>query len=269
VRHLDLFSGIGGFALAAQWAWKEEHEIIAFVEIDKFCQKVLKKNFGDIPIYGDIKKFKYDGAIDLITGGFPCQPFSQAGKRGGKKDDRYLWPEMFRVIRETIPRWVIGENVAGIVNMELDTVLSDLEGIGYEVETFIIPACAVNAPHRRDRVWIVANRDFGRLERSGSKGERANDVERDSGEASENVADSNSERLERYRHKRGSDKSATKSSNNIREYNSSGEWWSVEPNVGRVANGVPSRVDRLKALGNAIVPQVVYPIMLAIKELYE
>lgn len=220
MTHIDLFSGIGGFALAASWAG---FETIAFCEIDPFCQKVLTRRFNGqvvtdadrqgqqesehisnapdsaeiktgvddrperhdrtvtdsnerifgkvsrkgerelrpesvIPIYPDIRKFdgtKYRGAT-LLTGGFPCQPFSCAGKRKGKEDVRHLWPQMFRIIKEARPRWVIGENVAGIVKMELNQVLSDLESVGYECQPIIIPACAVNAPHRRDRVWIIA-----------------------------------------------------------------------------------------------------------------
>jgi len=153
--HIDLFSGIGGFALAARWAG---FETVQFVEIDKFCQKVLNKNFPGVPIHDDIKTFHWTEASPFIlTGGFPCQPFSCAGKRRGKEDDRFLWPEMLRVISEARPTWVIGENVAGFINMGLDDCISDLENQGYEVQTFIIPACAVNAPHRRDRVWIVAH----------------------------------------------------------------------------------------------------------------
>src|SRR5215813_15342080 len=127
MRHLDLFSGIGGFALAASWCWPN-HEIISFVEKDGFCQKVLRKHWPDAAIHDDIKTFDGSGLdVDLLTGGFPCQPFSQAGKRKGTDDDRYLWPEMARIIAEAKPRWVVGENVAGIVSMELDTVLADLE----------------------------------------------------------------------------------------------------------------------------------------------
>ncbi len=201
--HLDLFSGIGGFALAAQWAG---FRTIGFCEIDKYCRKVLAKNFLADPeydggtqtkvtgedhkaqqgsstgtklcgdesarvsgswesgfrgkIFGNI--FDLNGAdfsgVSLITGGFPCQPFSVAGKRGGAADDRAIWPEMFRVISEARPAWVLGENVPGIIPMELDNVLSDLEGIGYATRAFVIPACAVDARHRRDRVWIVGRR---------------------------------------------------------------------------------------------------------------
>src|SRR6266478_1418161 len=158
VRHLDLFSGIGGFSLAAQEVWGSEHEIAAFCDNDAFCQQVLRKHWPDANIYGDIRTIKGRefGAVDLVTGGFPCQPFSQAGKRRGTRDDRYLWPEMLRVIRETFPAWVIGENVAGIINLALEDVCASLENSGYEVQPFVIPACAVDAPHRRDRIWIVA-----------------------------------------------------------------------------------------------------------------
>lgn len=203
MKHLDLFSGIGGFALAADRVFGEvEH---TFVEHDLFCQAILRKHFPNSEIYGDIRSFATDTIskrtmvetsdsntqgrnssskperemvrqknreIDaegvtagdrpfLLTGGFPCQPFSQAGRRKGTADDRYLWPEMFRVIRATKPTWVIAENVRGLVTwndgMVLETVCSDMEGEGYEVQPIIIPAVAVGAPHRRDRVWIVAH----------------------------------------------------------------------------------------------------------------
>lgn len=174
MRHLDLFSGIGGFALAAKTVWGDNYENVAFCDIDPFCQAVLTKNFPNARILGDIKALKGDafGPIDLITGGFPCQPFSAAGKRRGTGDDRDLWPEMFRIIREAKPRWIIGENVAGFVNMELERTVSDLEAEGYEVQAFIVPACAVGAPHRRDRVWIIAHAggsERGRLSGIGRK----------------------------------------------------------------------------------------------------
>jgi DNA (cytosine-5)-methyltransferase 1 len=156
LTHLDLFSGIGGFALAAKWC---ELETVAFCEIDPFCQRVLAKNFPGVPIYDDVRAFpcdKYPRPF-LLTGGFPCQPYSVAGLRRGADDDRALWPAMLEVIKATRPTWVLGENVAGFVSMGLDHCLSDLEGAGYETRAFIVPACAVNAHHRRDRVWIVAH----------------------------------------------------------------------------------------------------------------
>ena len=186
LTHLDLFSGIGGFAIAARWAG---FQTIGFCEIDPYCQKVLAKNFladtakllcngsrtntesgsrqlsesqersSQSRIYSDIRILNGDdySGVTLITGGFPCQPFSCAGKRRGKDDDRAIWPEMFRVISEARPAWVLAENVTGIINMELDNVLSDLERIGYSCRPFVIPACGVDARHRRNRVWIVGN----------------------------------------------------------------------------------------------------------------
>lgn len=162
MTHIDLFAGIGGFTLAARAiGWRT----IQFVEIDRFCQRVLKKNFPDIPIHDDVRTFKaekFRGAVDIITGGFPCQPASLAGKRQGTKDHRWLWPEMLRVIRESQPRFVLGENVPGLLSLEgglvLDQIYTDLETEGYEVAPPIVfPACGVDAPHLRYRVWIVAH----------------------------------------------------------------------------------------------------------------
>ena len=172
MKHLDLFAGIGGFSLAARWAgW----ETVAAVEWNPYCQAVLKKNFPDAVIFGDIRTFngaRYAGQVDIITGGFPCQPYSQAGKRAGNDDDRALWPEMLRVIREVAPAWVVGENVAGLLTMDggrvLAGILADLENAGYRPEIYSIPAVSVGAPHERERIWIVAHRDD--LERNGSGG---------------------------------------------------------------------------------------------------
>lgn len=160
--HASLFSGIGGFDLAAdRMGWQN----VFNCEIDPFCRKVLAYHFPDAKQYEDVKTTDFTihrGRIDVLTGGFPCQPFSLAGKRKGSGDNRYLWPEMLRAIREIEPRWVVGENVFGIVNwsdgMVFEQVQSDLEDAGYEVQPYIIPACAVDAPHRRDRVWFVAHR---------------------------------------------------------------------------------------------------------------
>jgi len=157
MNHASLFSGIGGFDLAAKWiGWDN----IFQVEKDPWCQSILAKHFPNTERYLDIKEFrgeKYRGSVDVISGGFPCQPFSVAGKQKGKEDDRYLWPEMLRVIREIQPTWVVGENVPGIISMALDQVCTDLENEGYTVQAFIIPAASVNAIHKRDRVWILAN----------------------------------------------------------------------------------------------------------------
>jgi DNA (cytosine-5)-methyltransferase 1 len=160
MKHGSLFSGIGGFDLAAEWmGW----ENIFHCEWNPFSQKVLKHHFPKSISYDDIKKTDFSihkGAIDIISGGFPCQPYSSAGKRLGKEDDRHLWPEMLRAIREIQPGYVVGENVRGLTNwsggLVFDEVQADLEIEGYEVLPFLLPACAVNAPHRRDRIWFVA-----------------------------------------------------------------------------------------------------------------
>lgn len=360
MTHVDLFSGIGGFALAARWAG---FTTVCFVEIDEYCQKVLQKNFGAVAdaeelygngrklhagsngkgqgcisefgnsgpvIHADIRTFdgtKYRRAT-LLTGGFPCQPFSHAGKRRGKEDDRALWPEMFRVIREVRPAWVVGENVAGLVTMELDSVLSDLEGEGYGVQTFIIPACAVDARHRRDRVWILARNKDGlredddnvqpgegslRIDSADSESTRivghAEHAERRQGEydrgniesrhngagqapsefreSGENVADAEGI---------GGQQAAERCEQGfaVPELGSEGtgaEWlpepamgllvdglsaglvrrgghaeWPEEPQIPIVASGVKNRVNQLKGLGNAIVPQVAYEILRAIAQ---
>jgi len=160
MKHLGLFEGIGGFSLAARWAgW----ETVAWCEWNEFGQRVLKHHFPEAEGFGDITKTdfkKYANKIDIVTGGFPCQPYSVAGKRKGKEDERHLWPEMLRAIREIRPPYVVGENVFGLINwnggLVFDEVQTDLEAEGYEVFPYVLPACAVNAPHRRDRVWFVA-----------------------------------------------------------------------------------------------------------------
>ena len=160
MRHGSLFSGIGGFDLAAEWCGWEN---VFHCEWNTFGQKVLKHHFPNSISYNDITKTDFTihrGAIDIISGGFPCQPYSSAGKRLGKEDERHLWPEMLRAIREIQPSWVVGENVRGLTNwnggLVFDEVQSELEAEGYEVLPFLLPACAVNAPHRRDRIWFIA-----------------------------------------------------------------------------------------------------------------
>lgn len=161
MTHASLFSGIGGFDLAAEWAgWTNAFNC----EIDPFCRRILKYHFPNADQYADIRTTDFTiwrGRVDVLTGGFPCQPFSLAGKRKGTEDDRYLWPEMLRVIRTVRPRWIVGENVFGIVNWSegvvFEQVCSDLEAAGYAVQPYIIPACGVGAPHRRDRCWFVAH----------------------------------------------------------------------------------------------------------------
>jgi DNA (cytosine-5)-methyltransferase 1 len=161
LRVLDLFSGIGGFSLGLERTGG--FETVAFCEFDEKARLVLSKHWPDVPVYPDIKELTYerlktDRAIDVVCGGFPCQPFSQAGKQRGKADDRDLWPEMFRIIKECQSTIVIGENVAGFINMELDRTVSDLEGEGYEVRVFVLGAVAVQAPHQRQRCWIIGRK---------------------------------------------------------------------------------------------------------------
>lgn len=258
MRMLDLFSGIGGFSLAASWAGIET---VAFCEKEPFCQNVLHKHWPEVPIVNDIYELRGDefGAIDIISGGFPCQPFSFAGKREGKEDDRHLWPEMLRVIETAKPTWVLGENVAGIISLALDDVLSDLERIGYSTQAFVIPACAVDAPHRRDRVWIVAHAENGRLRRRGSQ--------RKAGQSSFGCKDVANPRSARRKRRRKLKKEWTPDS--FKRCNSSDGIWISEPNVGRVASRVSNRVDRLKSLGNAIVPQVAFKFFEAMVEIDE
>ncbi|NBW22838.1 MAG: DNA (cytosine-5-)-methyltransferase, partial [Caulobacteraceae bacterium] len=170
MRHGSLFSGIGGFDLAAQWmGW----ENVFHCEWNEFGKRVLSYYWPNAISYNDITKTDFTihrGGIDILTGGFPCQPYSMAGKRKGKADERHLWPEMLRAIREIQPRWVVGENVLGIISwnegMVFDEVQADLEAEGYEVQPYVLPACAVNAPHRRDRVWFVAHAFSGRSKES-------------------------------------------------------------------------------------------------------
>jgi len=161
LTHFSLFAGIGGLDLAAEWAGFHS---VGQVEYADYPTKVLEKHWPDVPRWRDIRDVTGDtirragiAQPTVLSGGFPCQPFSCAGKRKGEDDDRYLWPEMLRVVQELRPAWVVGENVAGLVNMGLDQVLSDLEGAGYSCRAFLFPAVAVNAWHRRDRIFIVAN----------------------------------------------------------------------------------------------------------------
>ena len=155
MKHLDLFSGIGGFALAARWAGIET---VGFCEIDTECRKVISRHWPGVTNHNDIKELQgtdYEG-IDIITGGYPCQPFSVAGSQKAQKDDRHLWPEMRRIIAQAKPTWAICENVYGHVSLGLDSVQHDLEAIGYATQPFVIPALATGANHNRDRVFIVA-----------------------------------------------------------------------------------------------------------------
>ena len=384
IRHLDLFSGIGGFALAIDEVFGESEHI--FCEIDGFCQAILRKRFEGSIIYGDIRqlnsnthwsRLQVKGAelktsgdrqlseaasdpeggesgltkagdrredtcggskkrIDILTGGFPCQPFSAAGKRRGTSDNRYLWPEMFRVIKDFKPTWVVAENVRGLLNIEggmvFEQVLSDLEAANYEVQAFVIPACAVNAPHRRDRVWIVAhagcehgerstfgreperevlgeedaslskrpdsdarkepigdtasvrrndgkrNRQRGHIQNTTIRKNEKNKQERDRRLAGVSKRDSNAPDTESARLKSRLNRQRQK------QFWGSGagqNWFEIATELCGVDDGLPAeldgfkltkaghRVGRLKALGNAIVPQVAIEIFKGIKSTYE
>ena len=248
LKVLDLFSGIGGFSLGLERTGG--FQTVAFCEIEPFARRVLAKHWPGVPIHKDVRKLKGSdvGTVDVVCGGYPCQPFSLAGKRAGAEDDRHLWPEMRRLVDELRPAWVIGENVAGHISMGLDDVLSDLESRGYAYRPFVIPALALGAPHQRYRVWIVAN--TARLQ-PGRQDERAIGERTGSSGESLPVADANGAGLE-------SALPQPPGENGLDCWGMppAASWWESEPDVGRVAHGVPSRVDRLRGLGNAIVPQI-------------
>lgn len=231
---LSLFSGIGGLDLAAEWAGMKT---VAFCERDKFCQKVLKKHWPEVPCFDDVTTLKGSDIhepVGLITGGFPCQPFSLAGKKLGAGDDRHLWPEYLRLIQELRPAWIVGENVVGIIGMELDNVLADLEGNGYAARTFDISASAVGAHHERRRVFIVAHAERQRQPGQGQ--------------------------CEPARHPAPD---AYREASGLVHAFQEGSL----PYVCGRHDGVPASMDRVKALGNAVVPQQAYPIFKAIADL--
>jgi DNA-cytosine methyltransferase len=236
MRHASLFSGIGGFDLAAQWmGWENVFQ----VEIDPFCQRVLEKNFPQTKRYGDIKQFngsEYRGTIDVLTGGFPCQPFSVAGSRKGKDDDRYLWPQMLRVVDEIEPASILGENVGGSWSM-VDEICSDLEHRGYTAEPISIEAAGVGADHKRDRFWFMAYSNGFRLQRS----VRRLQENQEQGTINAPILSALSFQRERTKD------------------------YIPKPYVIGGADGIPNRVDRIKSIGNAIVPQVAFEIFKAIE----
>ena len=384
MRHLDLFSGIGGFALGLEAT--RRIKTVAFCEIDKYCTKVLNKNWPGVPVYNDIRELTYDrlktdeiGPIDIITGGYPCQPFSIAGSKKGVEDPRHLWPEYFRLIKECRPTWIIGENVSGHIKLGLDAVQEDLESQGYSLRTFSVSASSIGANHQRERIWTVAysqrNYDSQQIKRvngeknSLQKEHRENDsttrnfsgasairetrnehadvedarrrswreqftwntestgrgtsektewstntdtspgpsertetmanaesIESNVGEdiqhtstgngqgqtgrESGDVANTSAHRSfnEQERNTRSLDNQSKeeerreRSESSIRtETRSTGTktWWDTEPDVGRVADGIPDRTHRLKSLGNAVVPQIPYYIAQSILEVMD
>ena len=269
LTHLSLFSGIGGLDLAAEWAG---FTTVGQCEFADYPTKVLEKHWPDVPRWRDIRTLTKESfyertglrTVDVISGGFPCQPFSVAGKQKGKGDDRYLWPEMLRVITELRPRCVVGENVPGIIKIAAGQVVKDLERAGYHVVVFNFEAAAVGAWHRRSRVFFVGIADVADTARERGQGciafcaakpaERSGQMQSDAESGSEAVYDAMCS---------GCAGDARWGESQVL---ADGRCWAAEPDVGRVAHGVPARVDRLKCLGNAVVPQQAYPIFRALKE---
>ena len=324
LKILDLFSGIGGFSLGLEATG--HFETAAFCEIEPYCKQVLKKHWPTVPIFDDIRQLKGTdiGTIDIITGGYPCQPFSVAGKQKAEQDPRHLWPEYFRLIQELRPTWVIGENVSGHIKLGLDSVLEDLASEGYSTRTFSISASSIGANHKRERVWTVAysgsianamrgidnslskeSRSWSYYEGRGrgnangishpSTNERldSKDVENSrrtlwqrgqfSKENEDEIGKENANQFERSSSTSKIDVADTDSKRqqeqwrpiSVERQRKEGQelecksWWESEPRVGRVAHGIPKRVDRLKTLGNAVVPHIPYYIGQAIVESYQ
>jgi len=296
MRVLDLFSGIGGFSLGLTRAGMRT---TAFCEIEEYPRSILRRHWPDVPIFSDVRKLHATDlpeAVDLICGGYPCQPFSVAGKRQGQDDDRHLWPEIVRLIRELDattgkPTWCIFENVAGHVSMGLDQVLLDLEAEGYAAWPFIVPACAVNAPHRRDRVWIVAHASRQLLNRSGNTREAGRHEFTDCGFIPANSSGTGRQKrnisaiTNQPGHGAGggnaddvTDTESQQAGGVFKPWFSTdlgadGDWrgqageWITLPGVRARNDGLSQRVARLKALGNAVVPQIPEIIGRAIMEM--
>ncbi|MDD4995845.1 MAG: DNA (cytosine-5-)-methyltransferase [Patescibacteria group bacterium] len=307
MRHIDLFSGIGGFALAVEEVWPDSEHI--FCDNDSYCQQLIKLRFPNSKIYGDIKKIKsitnadWLGPqeqrkkqqtsrdrqllkVDILTGGFPCQPFSQAGKRRGTNDARYLWPEMLRIIRLTHPRWVIAENVRGFLAMQnglvFEQVCTDLEDSGYEVQPLVIPAVAVNAPHRRDRVWFIASNAKSERSRGGTSEEcgiKKWSMEQDESKGRE-IRSKGERRTGRIAYATSGESGKQAKQKRRKDFERGSwerNWLEVAAELCGMDDGLPAkldgfelsksrhRIERLKALGNAIVLQVAVEIMKAIK----
>ena len=326
LKHLDLFSGIGGFSLGLEATGG--FETMAFCDIEEYPRQVLQKHWPHVKQYKDIKELNYerlkaDGLlpIDIITGGYPCQPFSVAGRKKGEEDPRHLWPEYFRLVKELRPTWVIGENVSGHIKLGLDTVITDLESEDYAVRPFSISASSIGANHQRERIWILAHSRRSQWPRAElreeneneTRQENANQFERSSSTSGVDVANTESEGLQRgewnnqgegrevlsskrqdgneirsetrrpdrvstqenvaypgsSRRETGISEERYREEGNTEEFNNDSDrrrgWqrennWAVEPDVGRVAHGIPKRVDRLKSLGNSLVPQIPYYI---------
>ena len=260
MTHLSLFSGIGGLDLAAEAAG---FVTVGQCEWADYPTRVLEKHWPGVPRWRDIRTLTGESfrertglrTVDVVSGGFPCQPFSVAGKQKGERDDRYLWPEMLRVIADITPHFVVGENVPGIIRIAAGQVVEDLERIGYNVAVFAFEAASVGAPHRRERVAFVAHREEPRSGRISVQQGGSQQKDIDFIREREFVADA---AVRREQRKQPSRKGAWRPCCD--------SWWTAEPDVGRVAHGIPNRVDRLKCLGNAVVPQQFYPIFAAIAD---
>jgi len=244
----SLFAGIGGIDLGLERAGME---CVWQVENDPYAIKILEKHWSNVHREKDVKEVGKHNLepVDLICGGFPCQPHSFAGKRRGKKDDRNLWGEYLRIVKEIRPRYVLAENVPGIITTMLDEVLSDLESEGYTCWTFNIPACAFDAPHRRERIFVVAYTPQKYNGLDSPEPMQGQTQKSGIGAIKGIVPDTSTKGLEKHI---SESELSERQSGLPAEYG----WWSVEPDVGRVAHGVHKRVDRLKCLGNAVVPQV-------------
>ena len=321
LRHVDLCSGIGGFSLGFEWA--ELSKPVLFCDIEPWSRQILAKHWPDVPIAEDVKELANDpdGLVpdcDILTAGYTCQPFSVAGQRRGSQDDRHIWPFIFTIIKAKRPSFCVFENVYGHVTLGLDQVLSDLEREGYATRPFIVPACATDAPHRRDRLWIICKNvgnpksercnKWSDVKREGAKNkqEQRLGVWSEPSGSSQDVADTQSDRTGKSRHadktEGSTESSATQpygsstnvanaQSKRVQRHGAGGQQepqsharekvfmcsserprattWDVEPSVGRVAHGIPRRVDRLRGLGNAIVPQIAMRIGQTIKATYD
>ena len=260
MAHVDLCSGIGGFARGFERAGLSKP--VQFCDIEPWSRRVLGKHWPDVPIAEDVKELASDPDrnvfdCDILSAGYPCQPFSVAGNQKGAEDDRHIWPYIRKIVAHKRPTWCVFENVYGHIGLGLDEVLFDLESEGYASRTFVVPACGVDAPHRRDRLWIVANTDNPR--QSTSKGESRSSQEGNNTRwLCENIsyADSQRGRLRNTEWQNAEDAGQPIQNE-----------WATEPSVGRVAHGIPKRVDRLRGLGNAIVPQIAQRIGETIKQI--
>lgn len=267
LAHFSLFTGIGGFDLAAEWAG---FKTVGQCEINYECERILRKRWPDVERFHDIRQLclddlrrrGIDSHITLITGGFPCQPRSIAGKRRGSSDDRDLWPEMLRVVRELKPSWVVAENPPGILTMDIDGVLAGLEAADYQVGTFVLPAASVDSPHIGSRVFIV-----GAPKRFSSEPRRISE------ELASKARESQSNGCQWERVRLATDTAIERGRDGIMvctEKERTGDsrfYWPSEPRLARMADGLPHQMDRLRMLGNCVNPELAYPILKGISDI--